>query len=155
MINCEASVVASEVAWLGRVLSSRGMPLIMLETHLSILAQELTRDLPEQRALCEKLAHASRQLADARRTHLSDKACQEIDAQFNAAVGPEWSGRFPRTGLLLASAVADERSGLESAVTSLIPHLVTPERFPDTWIQAVHNTVKLARERANQASGGH
>ena len=155
LINCEPSVVTSEVAWLGRVLSSRGMPQIMLETHISVLAQELIKDLPEQRQACEKLVAASRQLADARRAHLSDQASLELSAQFDAAVGPEWSARFPRTGLLLASAVADERSGMESGVASLVPHLVMPDRFPDTWIQAVHTTLKTARERANHASGGH
>lgn len=149
LINCEASVVASEVAWLGRVLSSRGMPLILLETHISVLAQELAKDLPQQRESCEKLAAAARQLADARRAHLSDQACQELSAQFDAAVGTEWSARMPRTGLLLASAVADERSGFKSAVTSLLPHLVLPDRFSGTWIQAVHTTLKAARERAN------
>lgn len=145
LIDREAQAVAGEVAWLGRVLSSRGMPQILLETHVGILAEELAEDLPQQRDACAKLAAAARQLATARHAHLSEQACQELSAQFDAAVGPEWSGRLPRTGLLLASAVADERMGVESAVSSLVTQLVMPDRFPRTWIEAVHTTLKLAR----------
>ena len=155
LIDREPAAVISEVSWLGRVLSSRGMPQILLETHVAILAEELAIALPQQREAFEKLAAASRQLTAARHAHLSESACQELSADFDRAVGAEWSHRLPRTGLILVSAAVDERLGIESAVTNLLPHLITPDHFPTPWIQAVHTTLKNARDRIAQNGNGH
>ena len=61
--------VHQQVAWLGQVLAARGMPRLLLETHLELLYEELTSAVPEKQAAYQKLWNAARQLAETRRRH--------------------------------------------------------------------------------------
>jgi hypothetical protein len=137
--------VAEQVAWLGVVLASRGMPRRLLEVHLGALAEELTRAVPDRAAAFAKLGRAGAALADARRGHLDDAALAELSSRFDEEAGSEWSARLPRSGEILASAVADERGGIGAAVTSLEPWFAAPERFPPRFVAAVTGTLAAAR----------
>ncbi len=151
--------ITQQVQWLGRVLAARGMPTFLLQDQLQILAAELSAGLPEKKPAYEKFAHAAAELATARRRHLTDQQLETLAAEFDHAVGPEWSARFPHTGTLLASAVADELNGSENAVESLRPWLTDPTRFSSQWIVAVEAILSQARHAArpaeNRSAAGH
>ena len=66
---------------------------------MEILAQELSAAIPEKQFEYERLLSAA--------------------AEFDRAVGPEWSARLPHIGTLLGCAVADELAGSTLAVESL------------------------------------
>jgi heme oxygenase len=140
--------VNQQVHWLGQVLAARGMPQLTLETHLALLYQELIRAVPEKRESYRKLLAAGDQLAETRRGHIDDQLSQMIAAEFDVAVGLEWSTRLPGTGTLLAAAVADEKAGIKNAVESLEGWMTDAARFPQTWIDAVRATIRKARELA-------
>jgi hypothetical protein len=144
------ALVDQQITWLGGLLASRGMPQWLLELHLETLHQELVDAVPEKREAYAKLLHAAAMLRDMRRAPIRDDVFHALSAEFEALVGPEWSNRLPRTGGLLVAAVADEKAGISNAVTSLEGWMTDPARFPETWIAAVHTTLRKAREYANQ-----
>jgi len=137
-----------EVLWLGEVLSARGMPQWMLERHLEFLHDALVEAVPERRGAYEKLLSAAKMLRERRLWKLGEDDFRALAAAFAARVGPEWSARLPHMGGLLAAAVADERNGVTRAVASLEEWAADPARFPPHWVDAVHDTIANARERA-------
>jgi heme oxygenase len=140
-----AAEVERQVAWLGGVLAARGMPQWMLECHLDDLSAELGRARPDRRERYELLRRAAGALRAERVARIDDVAFARLGAEFDAAVGPEWQRRMPRSGGLLASAVADEANGHGHAVESLVEWLGSPRRFPRPWLTAVAQTVAEAR----------
>lgn len=119
-----------------------------LETHLGLLYQELARAVPEKQESYRKLLLAGDQLAETRRRHIDDQVSRTLAAEFAVAVGLEWSARLPGTGELLAAAVADEKAGIQNAVESIEGWMTDAARFPQTWIDAVRETIRKARELA-------
>ncbi len=141
----DEAIVTHQVRWLGRVLASRGMPQWLLELHLEVLHGELVAAVPERQAEYDRLRHASTMLRSMRHAHIDEAQFQELIAAFDQQVGPEWSMRLPRTGGLLASAVADERAGIRQAVPSIAEWMIDPTRFPEEWREAVSVTIEKAR----------
>ena len=141
----EPAQILQQVRWLGRVLAGRGMPTLLLQDQLEILAAELAAAIPEKKSAYEKLLVAAAELRESRRRHLADDQLDTLADEFDHAVGPEWSARFPQTGALLVSAVADELEGSDGAVESLRPWLTDAARFPAEWIAAVEQTLAQAR----------
>jgi heme oxygenase len=148
LTNHRQAAVDQQVAWLGRLLASRGMPQWMLELHLEVLYQELVAAVPEKQATYAKLLLAAAMLHDIRRAQIDDAVFQSLASEFDALVGPDWSTRLPRTGGLLAAAVADELGGIPQAVSSLETWMTDASRFPETWIAAVQTMLRKAREQA-------
>jgi heme oxygenase len=145
----EPAQISQQVRWLGRVLAGRGMPTFLLDDQLEILVQELAAAIPEKRSAYEKLLPAAAELRESRRRHLTDAQIEAIATGFDRAVGPEWSARFPHTGILLGCAVADELEGSELAVESLRVWMTDAARFPAVWITAVEATLAEARHHAS------
>jgi heme oxygenase len=143
----EQPVVDQQVRWLGRVLASRGMPQWMLELHLEVLYEELAAALPERRDAYARLRRAAQALREDRQRYLSDGALAAHIAAFDARAGAEWSARLPRTGGLLAAAVAAEKGGLPQAVASIEGWMTDAARFPAEWAAAVRATIREAREQ--------
>ena len=144
----EPEQILQQVRWLGRVLSTRGMPTLLLQVQLELLFEELANAVPERRSSYEKFLDAAYQLQEARRLHLADEQVQTLSAQFDYAVGAEWSQKLPHTGTLLSCAVADELEGTAGTVESLRRWMTDTSRFPAAWIAAVEATIDHARKQA-------
>ena len=142
----EPTEISKQIHWLGRVLSSRGMPTLLLQTQLEILDEELTAVIPEKNAEYRKLSEVAAELRASRCAHFADEQLDTFAAEFDRAVGPEWSARFPHTGALLVSAVADELNGIDGAVESLRPWMTDAAHFSAEWIAAVETTLAQARQ---------
>ena len=128
------------------------MPTLLLQDQLQSLATELAAACPERKTSCEKLMQAAAELGAARRRRLTDEQLAALATEFDQAVGPEWSGKIPQAGALLACAVADQLEGYEGAVESLESWMTDPTRFPAHWIAAVQAALRKAHGEANQAS---
>lgn len=139
-------VVDDQVAWLGRVLGSRGMPQWLLELHLGVLHAELAAALPGRAVVYGSLLAAATMLRAQREAFVDDALLAELAAAFARQVGPEWNARLPETGALLAAAVADEALGIKRAVPSMVAWMTDPRRFPAPWIAAVEQTLARARD---------
>jgi len=144
----EPAVVDEQVAWLGMVLASRGMPRWMLELHLEVLHAELVAAVPGREHSYARLLGAAERLREQRLAHLDEAVLVALSTAFARQVGDEWDRRLPETGALLAAAVADERAGIAQAVPSLADWMTDSSRFPKRWIAAVQATLAQARARA-------
>ena len=138
--------ISLQVRWLSRILSTRGMPTLLLQEQLEILFAELARAIPEKRPDYEKLLAAAAELRESRRMRISDAQLEALAADFDRAVGPEWSERMANTGALLAAAVADEKNGIADAVLNIKAWIMDASRFPSGWIQAVQDTLDRAQQ---------
>ena len=129
---------SEQVHWLAVVLSSRGMPSVMLEHHLGTLCDGLRAAIPERESKYDVLRVCARELKRERRTRLSDARVRAV-----AALMP--SAPVAGIGELLASAAADEANGIPRAVRSMEEWLCSAERFEPAWIDAVERTIAAAR----------
>lgn len=129
--------IIQQVRWLGRVLSTRGIPTLMLEAKLEMTFTALVAAVPENRSLYEKYLPAAADLREARRGVINDARFQHLAADFNQAVGPEWSERYRNAGELLIAAVADEQNGAIGTLANVRTWMTDPARFPAEWIESV------------------
>jgi heme oxygenase len=135
-----------QVAWLGQVLATRGMPRILLQRHLERLYEALRSRMPEPQADYDRLLTAADTLADARRNAISDDAVDWLAADFDRAIGADWQRRLPGSGLILIGAVADEDAGLRGALESTSAWFTDTERFPPSFVSAVQRLLKEAQQ---------
>ena len=138
-----------QINWLGRVLSTRGMPLVMLESTLQFLHEELVKAVPAQEATYDKLSGAAEMLRKLRIQIIPEKEFEALSRQFDQAVGTKLAEKYINTGKLLVSSVIDEKNGTTGAVAALQGWLTDSDRFPDNWIKAVNNTIKKAKHRSS------
>ncbi len=138
-----------QVVWLSGVLANRGMPSILLESHLRVISRVLSRACPEKKENYQKLLEGAKLLREKRRVHMSDEELEALARAF-----PEFAGLPPNylsigTGRLIACAVADERAGVRNAVKSILAWFANPEFFPPRFIKAVEKTIANARAAAS------
>lgn len=163
------SHVDEQVVWLRSVLSNRGMPSILLETHLRVLEKHLSRAIPERAARYRRLVNAASRLTACRRSLLSSTDETALVENFARSVG--WSSEFVvrGTGRLLVAAAVDERDGARNAVSSLerwlcdtsslrsstalrehlrteLLSIVDSDSFPAAWRKATTRTIGDARK---------
>ena len=135
--------------WLRRVLSSRGIPTVILEGHLRAIAEALAVEFPEQVEMRTRFdrflsnLQAERQAIGGSETvaHLVEL----FDRRFHACAGLT----VDSAAELIASAWIDERSGIPGAMASTLNWFVDTERFSSEWIA---NANELAT-RLNQVGG--
>jgi hypothetical protein len=145
--------VNKQVGWIGRVLATRGMPQIMLEQTLRFLHEELIISVPDKASATDKLLKAAKMLYDQRTARIPEKDFQRLIVEFEASIGPELANRYCNTGTLLISAVADEKNGMEGAVSAIQAWMTDPDRFPEQWILAVAETIQKAKELSDSQCG--
>ncbi len=148
------------VLWLGRILAVRGIPRIVLEKHLALLADGLAlwrhgaspelsdRATPTHSAL----RVASEMLRGRRERAFAPGDFERLAARFEDAAPVVEHALLPRCGELIASAVADERDGLSAAVPSLMVWLGDPERFSRDWVDEAEDAVGRARRASRDVA---
>ncbi|WP_437736361.1 hypothetical protein [Sorangium sp. So ce1335] len=141
-------VVERQIRWLAGLLSNRGMPSVLLEQHLRVLHRVLCRAIPRRAASYARLLEAAALLLEARRAHLADDDVRALCRWFVREAGLPPTRLALGTGWLLAGAVADERSGIRCAVSSVASWFTDPELFPPRFAAAVESTLAQARAAA-------
>lgn len=133
--------VTGQVVWLGTVLSSRGMPRILLERHLDVLADELERARPDHGGPARLRAAAESLRADRTAVIPADRF-DELARAFDERTA-DLPGAVPRCGRILLSAVCDDAE-LAASVGALLDWLGDGDRFPPEWVAAVEDTLQAA-----------
>ena len=141
----DEDALQKQMDWLRKLLAVRGMPSLMLEHTLRFLQEELSKAVPEKTAVFEKFRKSADILDGVRTEAIPEDSFRSLAAEFDRAVGPEMAHTHKNTGRLIVSAVADETSGVEDAVSALLEWLTDAGRFPEQWVAAVHETVEKAR----------
>ncbi len=148
LTHLDPPTVAGQISWLRQVLATRGIPSLILQTHLNILCDELDAAFPANIAVHDTLRRAADGLRDARQAHIPDVQIAALAAAFDLATEAYWRSRLPQTPHLLVAAVADEIDGSIGAAVNLSGWMTNPQRFPAGWIAAVEATVSQARAAA-------
>jgi hypothetical protein len=138
LCSSPSKIARQQIDWLGVVLSSRGMPRLLLEAHLRFLFDELGGG---------RRYRVLNAAADIIAATYDRSPIDRLGREFVAAAPRPWRERIPEMGRLLAAAVADERSGIERAVVSIEEWACDRERFPPAWIKTVRSTIAAARRR--------
>lgn len=141
----ELGAVVRELRWLANVLAHRGMPRYLLEDHLSLLGEELTRAFPERATDYGKLHGARDDLREERQRLLSEGRFRELAGELDRAVPPELASTLRASGVIVVAAAVDEASGITNAVSSLEPWFTDAQRFPSAWSEAVRATLAATR----------
>lgn len=135
----EEGRAVQQVEWLARVLAARGMPSWLLEIHLDALVTEVRSVTDEtddaHEAGVGSLPAAALALATTRRRHVDDDLMRSADAWADEALGDALP--VPRTGALLAAAVADTLAGVTRDDSSLVEWLTDPGRAPGSAATAL------------------
>ena len=145
LCDLPAGAAIEQVKWLGRVLSSRGMPQWLLEIHLVHLHEELAAAIPESAGRYDILLRGAGAVREMREAHFPPDIFDALATEFDARVGETWARRLRGMGGILVAAVADERSGIELAVPTLTAWVCDAGRFPPEWIAAAQKTLERAR----------
>jgi len=148
LVGNPLSYVYSQVNWLAELLSCRGMPRWLMESHLDLLCEELCKAVPARTARYRKLMRAAQLLRSARQGRITQEECNVLSADFEIGAG---SGLRNAGGLLVA-AVCDEACGILGAVPSLIIWLGDSGRFSSQWCCAVNETLSRARALVRQTN---
>lgn len=141
-----------QVGWLGEVLAARGMPRILLQRHLEMLAEELGASAAENKDRCKRLLRAAERIDRSLRRFLAREKASALSRSFEERAGPARDGLAREIGRLVVAAAVDEADGLSNAVHSLVEWAASPERFSGQWIEAVHDLVARARREIGEGS---
>jgi hypothetical protein len=149
--NPDQNAIEGEIAWLAHVLSSRGMPSIMMERHLDIMAEELTEAVPAKAEKWERLRSAREAMATKRREVLPEADMLALADSFTAAADPEVNRRLPRMGELLVCAAIDEARGISRAAISIEEWARSADKLPAGLRAGVERTLADARKKVVEA----
>lgn len=144
LVSLDEGDLQGQIDWLCRLLAVRGMPSLMMEQTLEFLREELSIRVPEKAAAYDKLGGAARTLREKRFRWLAEETFESLAAGFHRRAGGETADQ--NTGRLIVSAVADEKAGVEGAVSALRDWMTDPGRFSARWRDAVHETIDRAME---------
>lgn len=120
----DGATCREQVLWLGSVLSNRGMPRRLLETHLRVMERQLSRAVPANRVAYERLIAAADHLAALRRSAIDDELVEVLAEGFVERCGGGPGTLVRGVGRLLVHAVADGRDGVRNAVPSVRDWLI-------------------------------
>lgn len=145
LVQTDAEEVQRQLRWLGRVLSNRGMPQIILENHLRQLLEELLKLAPENQENYQKLSMAADDLAAMRSKILSKKKFEKLAADFEAVLASVPAVDLPGCGELLLGAIIDEQLGIPNALNSLSEWLLDADRFSSQWQQLLRQQIEIGQ----------
>lgn len=146
LTELDRETMQNQIEWICRLLATRGMPTIMMESSLQYLYEELKTAAPENEKRYAKLLGASEGLRKARESRINNEKFEALANEFDQATKAETGDDWKRTGKLLVNAVTDEASGTRGAVAAIQSWLVREDRFSSDWIRAVNETIGKARE---------
>ncbi len=146
----EMNSLYKQILWIGDVMSSRGMPRILLEQHLGDLYNTLIQIIPERQPKYEKLRLAARKLRAEYRKWISQDDFEALASEFETNV-INLSVPLKNTGPMIIAAMIDQKNGITRAVPSLIDWLTDKDRFPSEWISAVRDITQKTLKKLNDS----
>lgn len=113
-------VVNDQVSWLGRVLSSRGMPFLLLERQLELLLEELaTVEAVQVEVLQTVVANLRRQRCDLLSQSRFDELCSAVSKNISETLSVD----FPDLPSVFVAAYIDSIAGIPECMVSLVSWL--------------------------------
>ncbi len=138
---CELSqdLANRQVNWLANYLAHIGMPTFTMEIQLKYMYEELVKNIPVNEAKYKKLLLASEMLKNQRNSQIDVALFENSNSAFTQLCNDlKISGHnMKNTGKLIASSIADKRSGIAETATDFKTWISNPDLFSAIWIQAI------------------
>jgi len=131
LASMPASSATKSLRWLRAVLAPRGLPTVILESHLRAIAGELAQRSAAYQPFLDAL--------EAERVALPGWAAAIAPTEAALASCPGCA--VPSAAHLVASAWLDERAGITGALAVTRSWFVDPARFSGPWIAAIDGLV--------------
>ncbi len=146
LTHMPVEAATAQLRWLRRVLASRGIPTVILETHLRAIAAALTAEFADHAQRSARYGpflsglEAERQsTADA---EVVAPLVQSCETRLRACSGYA----IDSAAALIASARRDERSGIAGAFAATLTWFNDPKRFAPDWVAAVDELAASLRQ---------
>lgn len=159
--------VKRHIEWLHGVLTNRGMPGLLLEKHLIVLARLLNRLVDPCGERSERLLAAADALKVKRTDQIDSFTSLRLAEEFSLKVCTKETRLLVATGELILAATADTLGGAPNAVPSLVDWLKDTKRlaevsglvdslqgelesatrekaFSERWCYAIESTIEAA-----------
>jgi heme oxygenase len=133
------SVVADQVQWLGRVLSVRGMPVLLMERQLELLLEEF--ETLEECIPVEGFQAVVADMRQLRYSMITQARFDETVRMVKALISSPCALDFPDLPLMLAAAHLDTLAGLPECMASLVSWLRETSLLTDAEIEAVRKSL--------------
>lgn len=146
LCELQEKLVLDQINWLGKVLSSRGMPQVLLCIHLENLVRELEISNPNKQNQYRRLSIAANALKEKFNQVIPENYRKELISQFEIDVGQEWSHRLKNMGEIIVGAIVDDKIGIENALSSVKSWSIDENRFPKIWTDSVQRLVLSAKK---------
>ena len=147
LCDLDEKLIVDQIHWLGRILASRGMPQVLLSTHLENLVEELNNVHSDKKDRYHKLLTASNKL-NATLNHSIEKSIREkIILEFEISIGEEWNHRLKNMGEIIVSAIVDEKLGIKNALSS-VETWATDEKPIPTNLDSFSSTINFRRKKS-------
>ena len=145
-------LVWSQILWLNSVLAARGMPRLILASHLRTLATELGNSNGHLGGEYVLLEWAANELTAAGQEHIDAATATTIVEAFDRLARTTKHSHL-RAGELIVAAVRDECCGVRRSLESLEPWLIARGAGETAWTDAIIQTVRTARAAATARNG--
>jgi hypothetical protein len=145
LVNTPIENVITQIKWLGKLLSNRGIPQFLLENHLELLFSELITSVPNNYDKYIKLNKAAEHIKDMRIRIIPEDIMLHLNKNFTDAIGDEWSRHMYGCGMIIISAVIDEKLGIKNSVDSVLEWMTDSSRFVPEWINEVGDLFEKTR----------
>lgn len=125
--------IRKNVYWLRDLLSVRGIPGMILETHLGEMRDLLHQTWPERKETFTNFDLVLHELAEERRARINEDRLKRIKDEFEPLLQVCAGKQVPGVPAILASAWADEQNGVKGAFSAVKDWLLDPVRFSSDW----------------------
>lgn len=136
--------VIQQINWLTSFLALRGMPFYTMETQLYILHKKLIMACKHKKEQYDVILCAANNLKTQRQKYISDKIFEKSNQILekylseNKVTNKICLQMKANMGKLIASSVADSKTGNPQYKTALKDWLTQAEIFPQNWIKSIN-----------------
>ncbi|MEQ1730098.1 MAG: biliverdin-producing heme oxygenase [Vicinamibacterales bacterium] len=145
LAHMPVDTATAQLRWLRGVLASRGIPTVILETHLRAIEGALAAEVEDHIAMCARYKPFLSGLDAERRSHGDGTAVATLIASFEARLRACSGPAIDSAAALIGSAWLDERSGIPGAFAATLSWLGDPARFASDWVAAVNELAASLR----------
>ncbi len=127
--------------WLRTVLSTRGLPSVILDAHLLEIKSAFASLLGENNpATTGYDFYLSKREAE-RDSYIAEKIATVLSRQYESLLGAASGFKMPGVPTLIISSWVDERSGIEGALDAVRTWFQDSGRFSPDWIELIYQLI--------------
>ena len=137
LYDVEELLVVKSLSWLRKVLSSRGLPTLILETHLEMIDRNIEAEDPGRARQSTGFRTVISRFRAERDAILPPTVRGSLISQYQAQFDQCSGDDVPGAAEILVDAAIDTAIGIEQARDQVFSWMRDRERFTETWVDTV------------------